>query len=199
MITALDPKAALILIDLQNGIASLPLFKPAKDVIEKSSIMVKAFHERGLPVIFINVNPFKDTHKILRATERGLPATKEAIEQTLATMRANRFFDIVPELALQEHDLRITKGNWNAFFNTDLHEKLQETGTTQIVLAGIATSIGVEGTARAANELGYNIAFAKDAMSDFTETAHQHSLNVIFPRIGEVDDAHIIVEKLKAV
>ena len=47
-----------------------------------------------------------------------------------------------------------------------MHAELQKRNITQIVLGGIATSIGVEGTARQANEFGYNIAFASDAMSD---------------------------------
>ena len=64
------------------------------------------------------------------------------------------------------------------------------------MIAGISTSIGVEGTARGASERGYNIAFAKDAMTDMFAEAHERSLKYIFPRIGEIDDTDKIIEKL---
>ena len=58
---------------------------------------------------------------------------------------------------------------------------------TQIVLAGIATSAGVESTARNAYDLGYHVVFATDAMTDRDADAHRHSVEKIFPRIGETD------------
>jgi nicotinamidase-related amidase len=64
------------------------------------------------------------------------------------------------------------------------------------VLAGISTSIGVEGTARAASELGYNISFALDAMTDRVKEAHERSIQFIFPRIGETGTTADIVAML---
>ena len=95
-------------------------------------------------------------------------------------------------------DIFVTKRTWNAFYNTPLHEELKKRNITGIVLAGIATSIGVEGTARAAHELGYNISFATDAMTDRMAEAHKHSMQIIFPRIGELGTAADIIEKLNS-
>jgi nicotinamidase-related amidase len=64
------------------------------------------------------------------------------------------------------------------------------------VMAGISTSIGVEGTARQASERGYNITFASDAMTDMVAEAHERSIKYIFPRMGEVDITEKIIEKL---
>jgi nicotinamidase-related amidase len=58
-------------------------------------------------------------------------------------------------------------------------------GVTQVVLTGIATSIGVESTARNAHDHGYHVALVVDAMTDMDPTAHQHSVERIFPRLGE--------------
>lgn len=112
-------------------------------------------------------------------------------------MEASVFFDIVPQLEVRAEDLLITKTTWSAFFETPLHQELQNRGITGIVLAGIATSIGVEGTARTASEYGYNLTFVKDAMTDFHQAEHEHSLNTIFPRIGEIDDTNAIIKKLQ--
>jgi len=55
---------------------------------------------------------------------------------------------------------------WNAFYDTPLDSELKRRRITNIVLCGIATSIGAEGTARAAYERGYNLTFASDAMTE---------------------------------
>ncbi|MEV4165770.1 isochorismatase family protein [Nonomuraea dietziae] len=51
--------------------------------------------------------------------------------------------------------------------------------------AGIATSIGVESTARAAYEHGYNVTLVTDAMTHLNAQAHRHSIERIFPLLGE--------------
>jgi nicotinamidase-related amidase len=108
------------------------------------------------------------------------------------------FLDIADDIKTQSTDIFITKKTWNAFYNTPLHDELQRLKVTGIVLCGVATSIGVEGTARAASELGYNISFATDAMTDSKAEAHENSLRNIFPRIGELGTTSDIIEKLRS-
>ena len=38
---------------------------------------------------------------------------------------------------------------------------------------------------RSAHELGYNVTFVTDAMTDMSEAAHRRALDLIFPRLGE--------------
>lgn len=59
--------------------------------------------------------------------------------------------------------------------------QLRRRGVTQVVLAGLTTSIGVESTARAAYEHGYQITLAADAMADLDVAAHRNSTERIFP------------------
>lgn len=79
----------------------------------------------------------------------------------------------------------MTKQTWGAFTGTSLHDHLGSLGVTQVVLAGVATSIGVESTARFAHELGYHVVLVTDAMTDRDAEAHAHSLRRVFPRLGE--------------
>jgi nicotinamidase-related amidase len=62
---------------------------------------------------------------------------------------------------------------------------LRQQAVTQILLAGISTSIGVESTARSAYDLGYNVTFVVDAMTDRDAENHRHCVEKIFPRFGE--------------
>jgi nicotinamidase-related amidase len=64
------------------------------------------------------------------------------------------------------------------------------------VLVGIATSIGVESSARAAHEHGYHVTLATDAMSDIEAETHRNSVERIFPRLGETGTTDEILEVL---
>ncbi len=84
--------------------------------------------------------------------------------------------ELVPELNAQPDDLLITKITWGAFTATGLEARLKALGVTQLVIAGVATSIGVESTARQAYELGFNVTLALDAMTDLSLEAHENSV-----------------------
>ena len=55
-----------------------------------------------------------------------------------------------------------------------------------IILGGISTNFGVESTARAAQEHGYSLVFAEDAMSAMSAEMHQFSTQKLFPIMGHV-------------
>jgi len=170
-VTALDPRTALVIIDLQNGLAAYPTVPHSvAEVVAKSARLAKAFRERGLPVVLVNV-----TGGAPGRTEQPRPA---------GDRRAD-WAELIPELGPEDSDFRVTKRTWGAFPHTNLEEKLREAGVTQIVLTGIATSIGVEKTAREAYALGFNVTLAIDAMTDLDAGAHENSLRKIFPRLGE--------------
>ncbi len=184
-VTALDKRTALVIIDLQKGIAAFPVVPgTGAEVITRSTTLVDAFRKAGQPIVFVNV----------------VPAPSREDHRADAKMPARQFSpdwaEIVPELGAANTDIFITKHTWNAFYDTALDEQLKSLGVTGIVLAGIATSIGVEGTARAAYERSYNITFASDAMADMNIKAHENSLTVIFPRIGEIDTTEAIIAAL---
>jgi nicotinamidase-related amidase len=67
---------------------------------------------------------------------------------------------------------------------------------TQIVLAGIATSMGVESTARSAWENSYNLIFAEDAITDIDAGSHTHTFTKIFPQLGEIATTKQIIDTL---
>ena len=113
-LTTLDPKTALVLIDLQHGIVALP-------AVPRSGAEVVA---------------------------RG------------------------KELA-------------DAFRGTDLDTQLRRRDITQIVLAGLVTSRGVDTTAREAYAHNYSVAFAVDAMADRGIEVHENAIERIFPQIGQ--------------
>lgn len=177
-VTTIDPKTALVLIDLQNGIVALPTVRPAGEIVQRARTLADAFRARSLPVVLVHV--------------AGAPPGRAEQKRSLEGLPAG-WTDFVPELNQQPSDHVVTKHQWGAFTNTDLGAHLKRLGVTQIVLAGIATSIGVESTARFAHELGFNVTLATDAMTDMSAEAHENSLARIFPRLGETGSTEDIL------
>jgi nicotinamidase-related amidase len=186
MITKLDSNTALVLIDLQKGIVEYPVAHPVKEILENVVKLISAFRKEKLPVVVVTVNP------------QGAAWTSARKDSSPpAVIRADDWTDLAPEILTEESDIFIRKHTWSAFYETDLDKELRERQITGIVLAGISTSAGVEGTARAASERGYNIAFATDAMTDMQISAHENSVKYIFPRIGETGNTEDIIRELQ--
>ncbi|KWN16034.1 hydrolase [Burkholderia territorii] len=179
--TRLDMQTALVVIDLQKGIVALPAAHPVAPVIEHTRELLDAFRSRGLPVVLVNV-------------AGGAPGRTQ--QQVRLDALPADWTDLLPELNRQPSDHVVTKKTWGAFTGTGLDAHLKAAGVTQIVLAGIATSIGVESTARQAHELGYNVTLAVDAMTDLNADAHANSVERLFPRLGETGSTQEIIALL---
>jgi nicotinamidase-related amidase len=54
-LTKLDTNASLVVIDLQKGIVNLPTVHPGAEIVARAARLVRAFRERGLPVVLVNV------------------------------------------------------------------------------------------------------------------------------------------------
>ena len=187
MVTALDPNTALVLIDLQNAIVKIPSVTSPEVIVANAARLVTAFRKAALPIVIVTVDP---------TTAAGSTVRRDAKSPMPAALPAEALA-LVSEIKTEPGDIFSTKHTWSAFYETNLDEELKKRGITGIVLAGVATSRGVESTARAASERGYNIAFAQDAMTDVVASAHENSIKTIFPRIGEVDNTDAIIGMLE--
>lgn len=197
MITAIDKYTALVLIDLQKGIVGMNGAYDSTAIIANAAKLVDEFRKENLPIVAVHVNPIGAPASKVRSEKSMLPKDDAGQKEVMAKMEAGGFFTIVPELGIKETDLVILKSTWNAFYATGLLEELKQRNITGIVLAGISTSIGVESTARTANENGFNISFVEDAMTDMVLASHENSLKNIFPRIGEIGTTDEIIAKLR--
>jgi len=180
-VTAMDPKSALIVIDLQKGIVAYPTAHPVGEVIKRASELAEAFRRKGLPVVLVNVTG-------------GAPGRVEQIRG--GGERPAGWAELVADLNPQPTDHRVTKQTWGAFTNTGLEAHLKKLGVTQVVIAGVSTSAGVESTARQAHECGFNVTLAVDAMTDMNVDAHTNSITRIFPRLGETGSTREILGML---
>jgi nicotinamidase-related amidase len=182
-ISALDARPALLVVDLQNGIVGLATAHPMADVVKNAARLADAFRSHDLPVVLINV-------------DGGAPGRAEQ-SRRISEFPAG-WTDLIPELNRQPGDHLVTKRTWGAFTGTDLETHLKRSGVTQVVIAGVATTAGVESTARHAHEIGFNVALAVDAMTDMSAEAHHNTITRIFPRLGETGTTRQIIDLLEA-
>ena len=162
---ALDPaRTALVLVDLMDRIVGLPL-EPRKgtEVLAVSEELAALFRSIGALVVLVRV-------------ERPTVAEQPPGSGLAAGL-------------LQLGDVEIVKRTIGAFQGTGLDDRLREHGITTLVFGGIATNLGVESTARAAGDLGYDLVFVEDAMAAFTAAEHEASVRLDFPRLGSVVSA----------
>ncbi|GGM76410.1 hydrolase [Thermogymnomonas acidicola] len=181
-------RTALVLIDLQKGIAAMQT-KPysAKDVIRNAASLADAFRRAGMPVFLVHV---------VAPPEVALrPKTDAQLGGTGQVPRD--WAEFVPELNRSEKDIEIVKRQWGAFYGTELELQMRRRGIDTFVLGGIATSYGVESTARFGYEYGFQIIFAEDAMSDVSEESHRVAVEYIFRRMGLVRKTSEILEALR--
>ena len=181
-LTTLDPVTALIVIDLQKGIAGHPLIHPLSGIIQRTRELIDAFRAKNLPVVLVNV--------------AGRPAGRTEQGTRSSQIFAEGWTELLPELGQQPSDIVVTKRSWGAFATTDLEAQLKANGVTHVVVAGVSTSVGVEATARQAYEQGFNVTLALDAMTDGNIEAHEHSVRNIFPRLGETGTTQEIISLL---
>ncbi|NMP22475.1 hydrolase [Sulfobacillus sp. DSM 109850] len=182
-------KTALVVIDLQKGIAGMPTAPhSAADVIRRTAQIADHLREVGGFVVLVHVGPSPDGKDALHPITDNAP---------LRSGNPPADWDqFVPEMTPKDGDHVVRKRQWGAFYGTDLDLQLRRRGIDTIILTGIATNIGVESTARDAYERGYQQIFVEDACSDLSEEAHAFAINHVLARIGRVRSTDEVLKAL---
>lgn len=179
---------ALVLIDLQRGIAGgATAPHSAGQVIARAVELARRFRERRALVVLVRVDP--GAHGEL------FPRVTADIERKPMAASSD-WTQIVPELGPESEDVVVTKHQPNAFYATDLEVHLRRRGIGTIVLGGISTNVGVEATARAAFERGFDQIFVEDAMAAREADLHEHAVRRFLPTIGRVRAARDVLDAL---
>jgi nicotinamidase-related amidase len=103
----------LIVIDLQKGIVGLPTVHPAGKIISRAAQLARAFRERDLPVVLVNVTGAAPGRTDAGPSKLSFPAD---------------WTELVPELEQHPGDHRVSKQRWGAFIGTSLDDYLRQRG-----------------------------------------------------------------------
>jgi nicotinamidase-related amidase len=169
-------RTCLVMWDMQNGLAGKAL--GADRVIAAAQRLMKAADRAGvmvawsrhvLPPVADISGPFKlFLMKKQRVThpDQLAPAMQEGMEET----------QFVPGLSPAPHHMVFEKSQPSLFVDTPFDLRLKTRGIQTLVLAGVATDIGIEFTARHGAALGYYSVIAEDATGSYSAEAQANSI-----------------------
>ena len=187
--------SALIVWDMQFGIA--PRAFNFDEIVLKIKGLIETFHASGRSVIYSQHTglPYEYLSKSMIALiqKRGLDPRKGGF-----LPEGTHDWEIVKELSPIKTDLVFRKYTASFFIGTILDQALRNRGVDTLVLAGVSTEGGIEGTARHASYLGYFPVIARDAVGSFDREAHEAALKFM-ARAFEVQTAESIIANVEAV
>jgi nicotinamidase-related amidase len=94
--------------------------------------------------------------------------------------------EVIPELAPLPTEHVIAKHRWSAFAGTHLDLLLRGTGVDTVLLAGVATDVGVAATMFDGRDRGYHMVVLRDACLTPMPGAQEFCMERQFPRMGRV-------------
>lgn len=97
--------------------------------------------------------------------------------------------EIIAELKPQPQDIVFQKRRPDGFAGTDFDLMLRSNGIKTILIGGVATEGGVEGTARSARNLGYDVVILKDCVGSRNRELHELALKLMEQTFFDVASA----------
>jgi nicotinamidase-related amidase len=195
----LDPRrAVLVLWDMQKGLAGRsPEVAQIKD---NALLLLAAAKKHKLPVIWsrhilppmdLISGPFllflMKKQKVDRP-DRLAPTMQRGMDET----------DFLDGLQPAPHHIVIEKSQPSLFVNTPLDLVLKSLGRDTLIMAGVATDIGIEFTCRHAASLGYYSVAVEDACGSYSREAHERSLAFLRGWTTPVVDTRGVCDMLDA-
>jgi nicotinamidase-related amidase len=199
----MDPKhTALVLIGYQNDYFAADGI--LHQVIEESSRvtgtltntvdLVKRLQSTPLLVVTTPIVFTPDYSELLEPV--GILKT---VKELGAFKAGTKGVETIPELLrFGERIIEVPgKRGLNAFSNTDLDNLFQQRGITNVVLAGVATSICIDSTGRSAYERGYKVSVLSDCTSGRTTFEQDFYCENVFPLYAEVLNHEQLLQRLE--
>jgi len=111
-LTAIDDNAALIVLDLQVATAGMPTAPhAAAHIFERSAGLAKAFRDKGLPVVWVNVAGGSSGRTDTAPAMGDLP---------------DNWTELPEELGVAPSDQTLTKFGWGAFHDERMDVLLKQ-------------------------------------------------------------------------
>ncbi|MHC0041924.1 isochorismatase family protein [Vibrio campbellii] len=183
----IDPKKAVVLVhDLQTYFLNFfdKTKSPVPELLENVRQVLDNARAANIPVIYT-----------------AQPANQEPNERALLTdfwgAGLTQDSDIAPEVSPQAGDIQYTKWRYSAFKKTPLLQWMQEEQRDQLIIVGVYGHIGILSTALDAFMLDIKPFVIGDAIADFSEEDHLHTLKYVAGRSGCVKSVNEFIKTIK--
>ena len=210
-------RAALLVIDMQNygcnpeaglmpmlferfpEIASYYVPRVTQIVGPNALRLLEGFRAVRRPVVFTRHGPLlaDGSDMISRRRRRDLESVARTGTPALWS-RGTFEHELIASLAPAAGELVIDKNTSSAFNSTGIEWLLRNLEVETLVVAGMATDMCVETTARDAADRGFNVIVAEDATATFFAHHHRAALSGFARVFGQVWDTAQVLAALDA-
>jgi nicotinamidase-related amidase len=169
-------RVGLLMWDMQNGLAGKS--PEIERITENAKLLLAAADAQGVPVFWSRhvLPPLARTAGpfllfLMKKQKVGKPSQ---LKPTMQEGMADTNF--VPGIHPAPHHIVLEKSQPSLFVDTSLALRMRTLGLDTLVIAGVATDIGIEFNCRHGAALGFYTVVAEDASGSYTAEAHDRSL-----------------------
>jgi biuret amidohydrolase len=176
MATLIEGRAALIVIDMQQGYygpveeAGIPLMPGFEQQVERVLRVVDACRAARVPVVFTQEVHRRDLVDFGRELDG---------DESIHCLEGDPGTELVEELRPREGDYLIAKRRYSCFFGTDLEILLRGLGVRTLLLVGGLTDVCVHYTFADAHQRDYHVRVLEDCVLGSTVERHSASLSAM--------------------
>jgi nicotinamidase-related amidase len=189
---------ALVVFDMQKGQLDVPWrkqFLEEQDLVAKCAELIATAHAVGVDVIYVQNVRQENGRDQPDVTTDELLAGPDSAPMT-NTIPPEQRWDTLDALKPQHGDFTVGKIRWGAFPYTILDSLLRTNHKDTVIMCGVRTQVGIEGSCRDGRELGYNMIAARDACGGCPQEMHDYLMDNIFPMFSRVRSVAQIAEML---
>jgi ureidoacrylate peracid hydrolase len=193
-------RSALVVVDMQNHFvargfpAEVPL---SRDIVPTINRLARVMRAAGGQVAWIQttaagaLDHWDNYHRYMLTTER-------AAIRLASLAETSEGFRLYPELETLPNDLRIRKIKYSAFIagSSDIDAQFRCRGIDTVLIAGTATNVCCESSARDAMMLDYRVIMLSDANAACTDAEHAATLDNFLLFFGDVMTADEAIGRL---
>lgn len=184
-----DPrKTALLVVDMQNFYVAE--VETAKSIVPNVNRLAAACRARGIPVFWVvmSVAEAPGAASLWPVYHDYFFTPAKAANHKNGLTPGNPGHALYSELDVRSGDERVEKRRFSPFIvgSSDLHERLSAKGIENLIVAGTATNMCSETTARDAMMLDYKVVMVEDANAARYDEDHLAGLTSFYQSFGDV-------------
>ncbi len=195
-------RTALLVVDMQNYFVAEgrpTAVAQARAIVPTINRLASAVRAAGALVVWIQTTA-QGARERWAQHHAGVLTPERARLRLAGLDEAGPDFPLYAALDPKPDDLRVTKIHYSAFIagSSTLDAALRARGIDTVLVAGTATNVCCESTARDAMMLDYRVVMVSDANAAGSDAEHQATLDLFVSFFGDVLTAEQVVQRLQA-
>lgn len=174
----IDPRrTALLLWDMEYAIA--PNAFNFQEILANLKGLAELARKIGAPVFYSQQVAFDIEKEEADVWVRVRMKRTAASSRDVKIPAAKKGHDLIEELAPQPGDIVFQKRRPDGFIGTDFDLMLRNKGIRTVLMGGVSTEGGIEGSARTGRNLGYYMVVLKDCVGSRNRELHDIALKLM--------------------